>query len=206
MQHRLAPIALVAALGFLLGALVALVVLPDARRRILAPLLPATEPAARVGGPFTLVDHRGLTVTEKHLRGRHRLMVFGFTRSPGMTPASLQLVAAVLDRLGARGDRVVPLFVTLDAEHDGPGVLAAFVARFHPRLVGLTGTVEEVERVARLWHVDRRKAGDAVQPGEDAIAAPALIYLMGPEGRYITHFAPSASVDDVALRLAAELF
>ena len=203
--RNIARIVVVAALGFLLGALVGLFAIPGAQQQLARRLSPATEGSARVGGPFSLVDHSGRRVSERDFRGRHMLIAFGPTRSPDVTPAVLQAMAAALGRLGQRGDRITPVLITLDPEHDRPAVLAAYVGRFHPRLVGLTGSRAEVAAVARAYHVDFGRESDPRTPQQYQIEHAALLYLMGPDGRFVTHFGPGTGVDAMAERLAKEL-
>jgi len=137
----------IAALSFVLGALVATLVVPGARERLFP--APTPDQTADVGGPFTMVDHRGERVSDSDFRGRFLLMTFSYTHSPDIGPAQLQVMGEVINRLGSRGEAVVPILVTLDPERDGPAELAAYLARFHPRFVGLTGTKEQVAEMAR---------------------------------------------------------
>jgi protein SCO1/2 len=194
----------IAALSFVLGALVALLVVPGARERLLP--APTSDQTADVGGPFAMLDHRGQRVSERDFRGRLLLMTFSYTRSPDIGPAQLQLMAEVINRLGSRGEAVVPILVTLDPERDGPAELRAYLARFHPRFVGLTGTKEQVAAMARSWHVpfDKRPV-----PGDTTayeIDHPALIYLMGTDGTYIAHFGPGTGIDAVTRQLGSSIY
>ena len=198
---RGAVFSVVALLAAIAGALIAILVAPGARDR----LLPSSAgQLAAVGGPFRLVDHTGANVTQADFRGRFMMLTFGFTNSPDLAPAQLQLMAAALNQLGRAGDRVAPVFVTLDPERDGPAELAVWVARFHPRLVGLGGYAAEVAAMAAAWRVPFHKVADAAGQGY-AIDYPAYIYLMGPDGAYIAHFGPSIALADLVRRLETEL-
>lgn len=199
------PLVLVAVLAFLLGALLGLVAIPGALEQLARRLTPAAEAPARVGGPFSLVDHTGRRVTDRDFRGRHMLIALGYTRSPDVTPASLQTIAAALDRLGVRGERVTPILITLDPARDDPATLAGYVGRFHPRLVGLTGSEAEIVDVARAYHSLFHRESEPVRSQDYGIRHPALIYLMGPDGRFVTHFGPGTGVDTLVERLAKEL-
>ena len=77
------------------------------------------------------------------------LIYFGYTFCPDVCPTELGTMAAALDLLGAAPRAVVPVFITVDPERDTPAHLADYVCRFHPRLVGLTGTPEQVRQAAR---------------------------------------------------------
>ena len=89
-----------------------------------------------LGGPFTLVDQTGRTVTERDFAGRPLLVYFGFTYCPDVCPTELGTIAAALDAMGPAGERVTPVFITIDPERDTPAALADYVSRFHPRMVG----------------------------------------------------------------------
>jgi protein SCO1/2 len=191
----------VAALAAILGALVAVLVLPGARDRLLSR---AVVQHAAVGGPFRLVDHAGANVTQADFQGRFMLLAFGYTNSPDLAPSQLQLMASALNQLGRRGDAIAPVFVTLDPERDGSAELAVWVARFHPRLVGLGGAWADVAAMAAAWRVPFQKVPDSAGPAY-AIDYPAYIYLMGPDGSYIAHFGPSGAVAELVRRLEREL-
>ena len=110
-------------------------------------LMWAREP---VGGPFALIDHTGTSRTERDFRGKLLLVYFGFTYCPDVCPTDLQNIGLALDRLGAEGDKVQPVFVTVDSERDTPSHLAEYVPMFHPRLIGLTGDAAAI-RAAAGW-------------------------------------------------------
>ncbi|PKQ02243.1 MAG: SCO family protein, partial [Alphaproteobacteria bacterium HGW-Alphaproteobacteria-12] len=115
---------------------------------------------AQVGGPFTLVNDAGETVTDETFRGRYMLIYFGFTFCPDVCPTELGIMSAALDQLGDEAEKVQPLFVTIDPERDTPEVMARYVTLFHPRLTGLTGTPEQIAHIAKAYHVFYRKAED----------------------------------------------
>lgn len=184
--------------GLTIGAAAAISVSPVLRER----LLPSPPPAhisgqALVGGPFTLTDHTGRRVTEKDFLGKPILVFFGFTFCPDVCPSGLQVISAALDKLGSKGRAVVPLFITVDPERDTPDKLAAYVKSFHPRLVGLTGTAEEIRAVAKAYRVHYAKAQD---PKSSAYTMDhsALVFLMDQKGQYAAHYRPGTSVDAMA--------
>ncbi len=102
---------------------------------------PAAPFPLALGGPFDLVGHDGRRRTERDFRGRYLLVYFGYASCEGMCPLELARLADAIDLLGPAGARVQPLFVSVDPARDTPERLAAFVAKIHPRLIGLTGTV-----------------------------------------------------------------
>ncbi|PTM38943.1 SCO family protein [Bosea sp. 124] len=149
---------------------------------------PGSDPLAeRFGGPFSLTDHTGKRVSDEAYRGRFMLVYFGFTRCADTCPIDLPTIAQALDALGPLAERVAPLFVTVDPAHDSVPVLAAYVAAFHPALIGLTGSEAEIAAVAKAYKVHRRKL---TQPhhgaGEYAVDHGSLTYLMDRDGRFLT--------------------
>jgi protein SCO1/2 len=152
-------LALIVLAGLMVGAAAALAIFPEARER----LLPASAPSvgrALVGGAFSLTDQTGKRVTDKDFRGRYTLVFFGFTNCPDVCPSALQVMAAALDKLGPEGQKITPLFITVDPERDTPAQLAGYLKSFHPRLVGLTGTPAEIEAVTKAYRVYVKKVAD----------------------------------------------
>ncbi len=186
--------------GFALGGALAVAVVPAARERFL-PVKMQSAGRALVGGPFTLTDHTGKRVTDQDFRGRTLIVVFGFTFCPDICPTELQLISAALDKLGPKAKHVVPLFITVDPERDTPGQLASYVKSFHPRLIGLTGTQQEIDAAAKAYRVYFKKAPDPKSTAGYTMDHSAFIYVMGPDGAYQAHFTPGTSVATLADRL-----
>jgi cytochrome oxidase Cu insertion factor (SCO1/SenC/PrrC family) len=152
---------------------------------------------AQVGGPFTMVNHRGETVTEKSFRGKPLLLFFGFTFCPDICPTELQVMAAALDELGAQGKDIQPVFVTVDPARDTPDVMAQYVANFGDRLVGLTGSPDQVAAMAKAYRVFYEKRDNAADPASYLMDHSSIIYLMGRDGTFLKHF--SYTTDQKAL-------
>jgi protein SCO1/2 len=134
------------------------------------------------------------------------LVVFGCTSCFEATAPPLQVLSAALDRLGPRAERFVPILVTVDPERDTPERLAAFVAGFHPRLLGLTGTPPEIDGVVKAYRVpDVRGVAPPGSPARPALTHPSLIHVMGPDGRFRSVIDHASGVDAVARSLAALL-
>ena len=155
---------------------------------------------ALVGGPFSLTDHTGRRVTEKDFLGRYMLVFFGYTYCPDVCPTELQVMTAALDELKEAGDAIVPVFITVDPERDTPDTVRAYVENFSPRLVGLSGTLEEIAAVAKAYRVYYARSGEG--KSEDYLMDhSSIIYLMGPDGTLVRHFGYTTD----ARQLAAEL-
>lgn len=149
---------------------------------------PITAASLTFGGPFSLVDHTGRKVTDRDYHGQFTLVFFGFTMCPDVCPTTLQSVASVLQILGDDGAKVRPLFITVDPERDTPATLAGYVTLFDPRIVGLTGTREQVSQVARAYRIHYRKADD--KNVGYLMEHTAVMFLMGPNGKYLAHIPP----------------
>ncbi len=153
------------------------------------------DPASRsaIGGPFSLVDHTGRPVTDKDFAGKFMLVFFGYTFCPDVCPTGLQTISEAIDILGNAGRSVQPIFITIDPERDTADGLADYVANFHCRLLGLTGTKEQVAAAAKAYRGSYFKVYAMPVPGEDEDAEEkagslmnhsAFIYLMGPDGGF----------------------
>ena len=188
--------------GLVVGGVTALAVFPEARARLMPTAGVKMVGQALIGGPFTLTDHTGKRVTDQDFRGRTTLVLFGFTFCPDVCPSALQVVSAALDKLGPQADRFVPILITVDPERDGPAELSAYVQSFHPRLVGLTGTPADIDAVVKAYRVYVKKVADPKSSAGYTIDHTSLIYVMGPDGTYRTHFAHTTNADAMAERLA----
>jgi protein SCO1/2 len=141
---------------------------------------------------FELTDHDGKRRRDGDFRGKLLLIYFGYMFCPDICPTDLQVIAQAIDELGSAGDAVQPLFVTLDPERDTPEKLASYVSLFHPRLIGLTGSPEEIRRVARGYKVYYARTGEA-DTSTYLLDHSAFIYLVDGSGRYVGFFPPGTS-------------
>jgi protein SCO1/2 len=159
--------------------------------------------AAPLGGPFTLVDQTGHVRTDRDFRGRWVLVYFGYTSCPDVCPTTLQEIADALHRMGPQAARVVPLFVTLDPERDRPAILAKYVAAFGPEFVGLTGTTAQITSVAHAYRVYYEKR--PLPGGGYSVDHASTIYLMAPDGRFVTLLDGQESAAVMAKDLSSRL-
>jgi cytochrome oxidase Cu insertion factor (SCO1/SenC/PrrC family) len=153
---------------------------------------------ALIGGPFSLIDQTGRPVTDADYRGRYLLIYFGYTYCPDVCPTELQVMSAALDQLGPKGDQVQPVFITVDPERDTASQLAEYVAQFHPRMAGLTGTPEQIAAAARAYRVYYSKAPGKAGDGYYTMDHSSFVYLMGPDGRFLEAFAHGTTADQMA--------
>ena len=157
----------------------------------------SSQGEALVGGPFSLVDHTGRRVTDADFAGQNKLMFFGYTYCPDMCPLGLATIAAAYEQLSPEEQqRVVPIFVTVDPERDTVEAIADYVDLFHPKMVGLTGTLEETAATAKAYRVYYRKA-ESESATEYLVDHSTFTYLMDGENHYVTHFGHDAQPADL---------
>jgi protein SCO1/2 len=153
---------------------------------------PAEAPpleGARLGGPFTLTDQDGRSLaSETAFKGKYRLVYFGFTYCPDVCPVDLQNIGQALRQLEksdpAQAAKVQPIFITTDPERDTPAVLKEYVAAFHPRLIGLTGTPQQIADVAKLHGVYYAKGEKSGESGY-LVDHSRIALLFAPDGKPI---------------------
>jgi protein SCO1/2 len=159
---------------------------------------------AAIGGPFTLVDQHGQTWTRDDFEGQYRLIYFGYTYCPDVCPLALWTMTQALDQLAASdpglAERITPIFITVDPERDTVEHLAGYAGSFHPRLVALTGTPEQIAETARAYRVFYRKVEDD-SATDYLMDHSSFIFLMGPDGRYLTHATHQSAPDELAALL-----
>ena len=190
-------------LVFAILALLAALVIAGTAFYVSRPLGLATSTGtALIGGPFTLTDQDGRKVTDKDFRGRYMLVFFGYTYCPDLCPTELQVMSAALDSLGARAAAIQPVFISFDPQRDTPAVLKQYVSNFHPRLVGLTGSPEEIAAAAKAYRVYYSKVANSSAPDTYLMDHSTITYLMDPQGKFLKHFSYSTDAAALAKALA----
>ena len=155
-----------------------------------------------IGGPFTLENSAGKTVTAKDFRGRYMLVYFGYTYCPDVCPTTLNVVAAALDELGPRAKSLVPIFITVDPQRDTPQVMQRYTAAFSPDLIGLTGTPDQIAKVAKEYRVYYAKHVTGPGPNDYSMDHSSIIYLMDPDGKFIAPIGAEQSPADMAAHIS----
>jgi cytochrome oxidase Cu insertion factor (SCO1/SenC/PrrC family) len=156
-----------------------------------------------IGGDFTLVDQNGATRHATDFRGKLMLVYFGYTYCPDVCPTELQKMSEAVDLLGAKGDEVEPIFITIDPQRDTVEQMKAYAANFHPRLVALTGSAEQVAAAAHAYRVYYQKVK---QPdGSYLMDHSSVVYLMARDGTYLAHFGAEADAAQMSAAIAKQL-
>jgi cytochrome oxidase Cu insertion factor (SCO1/SenC/PrrC family) len=165
-----------------------------------------TNSTVQIGGPFTLTNHNGQIVTEKSYAGKYLLVFFGYTFCPDVCPTALTTISNTLDLLGDSADKIMPLFITVDPARDTPENLKEYVSYFHPKLVALTGTKDQVKAVTRAYRVYFSKAQANKDDQEDYLMDHSSItYLIGPDSNFVEHFSHGMEPEKIAERLLKHL-
>ena len=145
---------------------------------------PQTQPSS-IGGPFTLTDDNGRTVTDAAFKGHPFLVFFGYTHCPDVCPTTLYELSQVLEAMGA-DTKVKVLFITVDPARDTTKLMKQYLSSFDPHIIGLSGNAGETKAVEQAYHVYTQKV-----PGKDgdyAMDHTSIIYLMDRDGHFVSTF------------------
>lgn len=154
---------------------------------------------SKIGGPYTLTDDHGHTMTQNAFHGHYTLLYFGYTHCVDVCPLTLGIVSAALTELGKQGSDITPVFISVDPERDTPQVLHEYIQHFSPRIVGLTGAETEIQPVLKEFHVSgRRHAPNGLGYLVDH---SSLLYLMDGQN----HLVGMIPVDSSAHQIAHDL-
>jgi len=162
---------------------------------------PAQLSQPLIGGPFALQTGDGKTVTDKDMLGHPYIVYFGYTHCPDVCPTALAQISDALAKLP--GKEIKVLFITVDPERDTPKIVADYVSSFDPRIIGLSGSPEEIEKVEKTFRVYAKKA-----PGKDgdyAMDHSSVVYLMDKKGRFVEAFNLERSAAESAKELESYL-
>lgn len=166
------------------------------------------QAAALIGGPFELINHKGEKVTEKILQGKYSLFYFGYTFCPDVCPTSLSVMSDAVEMMGEKGKKIQMLFFTVDPERDTQKLLADYVSNFSDNLIGLTGTLEQTKKAAKAFRVYYAKVTDpelekkGIEDKDYMMDHTSIIYLFGPDGKYLRHFTHQATAEEMAKKTA----
>lgn len=159
--------------------------------------------ADTIGGPFTLVNSAGETVTDKDVITEPSLIYFGYTFCPDVCPLDTVRNAEAVDILRERGYDITPVFISIDPNRDTPEVVGDFAANLHEDMIGLTGSEEQVQAASQAYRTYFRR-----QPGDDdyyLVDHSTFTYLVMPEDGFVEFFRRELSPDQLAERAACFL-
>ena len=203
-----------AGIALLLAAIAVFEFAPDMRERVL-PRSDGTATASSentvsvpagvpIGGPFELIDENRHRITDADYRGRWMLVFFGYTNCPDECPLTLQKMATTLHDLGPLAGRVAPLFITVDPVRDTPDRLASYLENFDTRIIGLTGSGDQVAAVAKAYRV-YYEPGKTEESGADLVSHSTFLYLMDPNGKLNALFSQDITPEKLTAALRTRL-
>lgn len=160
---------------------------------------------ASIGGPYTLTATNGQQIDERTYRGKWVLIHFGYTFCPDACPTALSNISVALEKLGARANDLQPLFVTIDPQRDTRDAMADYLKSFDPRILGLTGSQDQINAVIREYHLYVSR-DESDRGGNDYIVShSSYIYLMDPQGVFAAVLQGTATGDEIAAWLRNEI-
>ena len=165
----------------------------------------------QIGGSYELTNHLGQKITNKSFNGYFRLVFFGFTNCPDFCPNTLNDIGLIVDKIDKK-DRLVPIFITVDPERDTVKKLEKYVKNFHPKIIALTGSSDEIKNVKKTFKIFSKKIIPAENNdnkdhhhkhshGDYAVDHTTIIYLMDKKGKYLTHFSPDTNNDKIIKKI-----
>jgi protein SCO1/2 len=156
---------------------------------------------ATIGGPFTLTDQDGKPFSSDGLKGKYRVVYFGYTFCPDACPTDMAVLGKAMRQLDAKDPatsaKIQPIFISVDPARDTPAVLQQFTAAFYPRLIGLTGTEAQIAQVAKEYAISYRKEPAPAGATGYLMDHPRVAYLFGPDGKPIEMLPVDANADAV---------
>jgi protein SCO1/2 len=160
-----------------------------------------SDGTVKIGGAFELVAPDGALVTEATYEGKWLLVFFGYTFCPDVCPIAMTLVSEALDALGDDASLLQPIFISVDPARDTPETLGAFVAAFDPRIVGLTGSVEQIDAVAKAYGVYFKANRNDESDPYYTVDHSSHFYLMDPQGAFVRGLSHTESGESIAAKI-----
>lgn len=160
---------------------------------------------------FSLIDEQGERVTGYDFMGKYQLVFFGFTHCNDICPTQLYVITDTLELLGKKANQITPIFITVDPERDTPEIMKTYTDKFHPRMVGLTGSPQNIKNTLKNFRVyaqkprmdmDMDKGQHAQHMDTYQVDHSALVYLFAPDQSYVTHFTSHDTAETMSKKLA----
>jgi len=160
----------------------------------------------KLGGPWTLYDRQGRVMTNEDLKGQYYLLYFGFSFCPDICPQEMDKQTRAIQMVDNEyGPVVTPVFITCDPNRDTVAQVDDYCREFHPRILGLTGTPEQIKKVTRAFRVYYNE-GIRTDDAEDYLVDHSIIhYFMGKNGKFLTFFGKNLTAEEMAYKMKGEI-
>jgi protein SCO1/2 len=151
----------------------------------------------KLGGPFELVDRKGVTRTDQDFLGQYLLIYFGFSLCPDICPQEMEKQTHAVELIDKElGPIVTPVFISVDPRRDSVEVVDEYCSEFHPRLVGLTGAPEQIKKATRAYRVYYNEGVKSSE--EDYLIDHSIIhYFMGKDGKFVEFFGKNMTAEEM---------
>jgi len=161
---------------------------------------------ARIGGTFDLVDHNGKPIKSEDFLGQWVLLYFGFTNCPDVCPDELEKMGAVVDKIDGLENvpNIQPLFITVDPQRDTQKMIKEYVGEFHPKFIGMTGTIEQISQACKAYRV-YFSAGPRDDDDDYIVDHTIIIYLINPDGEFVDYYGQTKDADQVSNSVAVNM-
>lgn len=150
-----------------------------------------------IGAPFKLTDHTGKVRTDKDFQGKLVIVYFGYSYCPDVCPTGLLNLVNAMDLLGDKAHKTQVLFITVDPQRDTPENLATYMENYGHDFIALTGSEKELAPVLKGYHVYAQKAQEDRGVSDYLIDHSSIIYVMDPQGSYLTSFNHQTSPKEI---------
>ncbi|KAJ1732594.1 Cu-binding protein [Coemansia biformis] len=167
-----------------------------------------TTGKAEVGGPYTLTDQDGNAATDKTFHGRFALVYFGFCHCPDICPDELDKIGDaldILDRSPETKDAVQPVFITCDPQRDSPEAIKSYLQQFHPKFVGLTGSIDQVRTACKAYRVYFSKPPKVAENQDYLVDHSIFSYFMDPDGQFVDVYGKDKTAQQMADGIAGSV-
>lgn len=200
-SHRILRLIVISLFALVLAGMIALFQIGQESEKLSRGL---TSVGGSIGGAFTLSDQDGKPFTDKNLEGSYSLIYFGFTFCPAICPTELAKMTEALHKMGTAARAIQPVFITIDPARDTIETMKQYIGLFGERLIGLTGTAEQVKQAAAAYKVYYARVEDD-SASDYTMDHSSYIYFMAPDGTALHIFKMEDSADEMARIMQAWL-
>ncbi|GAV03252.1 hypothetical protein RvY_13704 [Ramazzottius varieornatus] len=161
---------------------------------------------AKIGGEWELTDHNGKPRTSADFHGSWVLLYFGFTHCPDICPDEIEKMIKTADLLEKERpeNKVQPLFITVDPDRDSVPAVARYVKEFSPKLIGLTGTTEQVSKAAKAFRV-YFSSGSPDADNDYIVDHTIIVYLIDPEGKFVDYYGQTKTAEQMVQQIEGHM-